>query len=42
MRSLGKPFEIDWFDAGHGVADVEQGIAFQERMLTFAYQVLEG
>jgi dipeptidyl aminopeptidase/acylaminoacyl peptidase len=42
MRSLGKPFEIDWFDAGHGGIDIEQGIAFQERLLGFAYRVLEG
>jgi acetyl esterase/lipase len=42
MQSLAKPFEIEWFDAGHsGTAD-ELWIAFQERMLHFAYQVLAG
>ncbi len=41
MRALGKPIEIIWFDAGHGSLSVEQRIAFQERMLRFAYQVLE-
>jgi dipeptidyl aminopeptidase/acylaminoacyl peptidase len=40
MQSLGKPFEIDWFDAGHGGLETEQFIAFQERMLHFAYRVL--
>jgi hypothetical protein len=42
MLALGKPFEIEWFDAGHaGVAD-EQLIAIQERLLHFAYLVLTG
>src|SRR5918911_2949156 len=40
MQALGKPFEIDWFDAGHGGLETEQFIAFQERMLHFAYRVL--
>ncbi len=40
MRALGKPFEIDWFDAGHAGADMERFIAFQERLLSFAYRVL--
>ncbi|MDQ2903427.1 MAG: prolyl oligopeptidase family serine peptidase [Chloroflexota bacterium] len=40
MRTLGKPIEILWFDAGHGSLSMEQEIAFQERMLRFAYQVL--
>lgn len=40
MQALAKPFEIEWFDAGHsGTAD-ELWIAFQERMLGFAYRVL--
>jgi dienelactone hydrolase/PAS domain-containing protein len=41
MRALGKSIEILWFDAGHGSLSVEQRIAFQERMLRFAYQTLE-
>jgi dipeptidyl aminopeptidase/acylaminoacyl peptidase len=40
MQSLGKPFEIDWFDEGHGGLETEQFIAFQERLLGFAYHVL--
>lgn len=40
MRTLGKLFEIDWFDAGHGGLATEQWIAFQERMMGFAYRVL--
>ena len=42
MRSLGKPIEVVWFDAGHtGGADVERAIAHQERMLGFAQRVLD-
>ena len=41
MQALGKSFEIDWFDAGHGGLESEQIIAFQERMLDFAYRVLQ-
>jgi dipeptidyl aminopeptidase/acylaminoacyl peptidase len=40
MQTLGKPFEIDWFNAGHGGLATEQLIAFQERMLGFAYRIL--
>ncbi|HEY1016965.1 MAG TPA: prolyl oligopeptidase family serine peptidase [Herpetosiphonaceae bacterium] len=40
MRALGKPFEIDWFDAGHGAMDLEMVIGFQERFLQFADQIL--
>ena len=40
IQSLGKPFEIEWFDAGHGGLETEQLIAFQERLLDFAYHVL--
>lgn len=40
MQALGKPFEIDWFDAGHGGLEVEQLIAFQERMLIFAHRIV--
>ncbi len=37
---MGKPFEIDWFDAGYGGLATEQFISFQERMLGFAYRIL--
>ncbi len=40
MRVLGKDIEVHWFDAGHGVVSVEQKVAFQERLLRFAYGVL--
>lgn len=35
MRSLGKPIEIEWYDAGHGVGTAEV-IAFLGRMIDFA------
>jgi dienelactone hydrolase len=42
MRSLGKPIEVHWFDAGHvsSIAQVEQSIKHQELMLRFAYRIL--
>ncbi len=42
LRSLGKPIEVHWFDAGHlgSFAQVEQAIEHQELMLRFAYRVL--
>jgi dipeptidyl aminopeptidase/acylaminoacyl peptidase len=40
MRELGKPIEVEWFDAGHGSFVTEQRIEHQERMLKFAYRVL--
>lgn len=40
MEELGKPLEIVWYDAGHGSGDVEQMIGFQEKMLSFAGEVL--
>jgi dienelactone hydrolase len=40
MQVLGKTFEIEWFDAGHSGTEREQRIAFQERLLRFAFQVL--
>jgi dipeptidyl aminopeptidase/acylaminoacyl peptidase len=36
LRELGKPIEVEWFDAGHGSLDVEQQISFQQQMLDFA------
>jgi len=42
MYSLGKQFEIEWCDIGHSGIASEQWIAFQERMLCFAYRVLIG
>ena len=43
LRALGKPVEIEWFETGHvgGFADMELGIAHQERMLRFAQAVLD-
>lgn len=40
MRALGKPIELEWFDAGHGSSNVEERIRHQEVMLKFAYRVL--
>lgn len=40
MRALNKPFEIEWFDTGHAGLTDKQWLAFQERMLHFAYRVL--
>ncbi|HZG68517.1 MAG TPA: prolyl oligopeptidase family serine peptidase [Herpetosiphonaceae bacterium] len=40
MRELGKPIEVEWFDAGHGSFVTEQRIEHQELMLRFAYRVL--
>jgi dipeptidyl aminopeptidase/acylaminoacyl peptidase len=42
MKSLGKSIEVHWFEAGHmgSFADVELGIAHQERMLRFAHRIL--
>lgn len=42
MQSLGKQFEIEWCDIGHAGIANEQWIAFQERMLCFAYRILTG
>ncbi|WDT82983.1 MAG: prolyl oligopeptidase family serine peptidase (plasmid) [Candidatus Manganitrophus sp.] len=43
MRSLGKTIEVHWVEAGHfGIAaQVKQLILYQERMLQFAFEVLE-
>jgi hypothetical protein len=40
MRERGKPFEIHWFEAGHGSYIVEQAIEHQQIMLEWAYRVL--
>jgi dipeptidyl aminopeptidase/acylaminoacyl peptidase len=40
MKSLGKDIEVYWYDAGHGVADIELFIQFQERALRFVRRVL--
>ena len=38
LRALGKTVEVEWFETGHvgGFADIDLGIAHQERMLRFA------
>ncbi|MHB8599571.1 MAG: S9 family peptidase [Ktedonobacteraceae bacterium] len=41
MQELGKPIEVYWFDAGHLTLQVEQEIDHQERMMRFAYHVLD-
>lgn len=40
LRSLGKPIEVHWFDAGHMVGPVEQAIEHQQIFLEFAHRVL--
>jgi len=40
LKTLGKPIEVYWFDAGHLGAGVEKDIQHQEIMLRFAYKVL--
>ena len=44
LRALGKAVEVEWFETGHvgGFADIDLGIAHQERMLRFAQAVLDG
>jgi dipeptidyl aminopeptidase/acylaminoacyl peptidase len=44
LRALGKTVEVEWFETGHsgGFADIDLGIAHQERMLRFAQAVLDG
>jgi dipeptidyl aminopeptidase/acylaminoacyl peptidase len=44
LRALGKTVEVEWFETGHsgGFADIDLGIAHQERMLQFAQAVLDG
>ncbi len=40
MHALGKPFQIEWFGAGHGAASTDLMISFQQRLLEFAYQIV--
>ncbi|MBA2570395.1 MAG: S9 family peptidase [Chloroflexi bacterium] len=41
LRSLGKPIEVIWFDAGHAAgADIERAIEHQDAILRFARDVL--
>jgi len=40
MLALGRTFEIDWFDTGHGGVTIDLLITFQERLLSFAYRIL--
>ncbi|HVU71019.1 MAG TPA: prolyl oligopeptidase family serine peptidase [Ktedonobacteraceae bacterium] len=40
MQARGHDFEIDWFNAGHAGISLDQRLAFQERLLSFAYRVL--
>lgn len=43
MRSLGKDIEVVWYDTGHAgsFTSIHQAINHQEKMLRFAYHVLE-
>ena len=41
LKSLGKPIEVEWFEAGHTGLSAEQWIYFQERMMVFVQRVLE-
>jgi dipeptidyl aminopeptidase/acylaminoacyl peptidase len=43
MQALGKRIQVHWFDAGHvgPFAQVEQAIEHQEKMLRFAFDVLQ-
>jgi acetyl esterase/lipase len=38
---LGKPVEIHWFDAGHGVASIEMRISDTHRSIDFAKRVVD-
>ena len=40
LKELGKPIEVLWFDAGHGVGNTEQSIGFTEHILTFLTSAL--
>lgn len=40
MQALGKPFQIQWFDAGHGGTSTDLSMSFQQRLLEFAYQTV--
>jgi hypothetical protein len=39
-RRLGKPIEIDWFDAGHGHGATDTRIAWARRTMEFADKAL--
>jgi len=42
MKALGKEIEVHWFDAGHlGPLQTERAIKLQEKMMEFAYNILE-
>ncbi len=41
MKALGKPIELEAFDAGHGTANTEVSIRLQEKTLLFAHRVLQ-
>jgi dipeptidyl aminopeptidase/acylaminoacyl peptidase len=40
LKELGKEIEVLWFDAGHGVGNIEQAIGFTERTLDFLARAL--
>jgi len=43
MKALDKEIEVHWFDAGHmgPIAQAERAIILQEKMMKFAYNILE-
>jgi dipeptidyl aminopeptidase/acylaminoacyl peptidase len=42
LKSLGKQIEVVWYETGHCVTDPEQAVAFQQRRIEFARNVLAG
>ena len=41
LKELGKSIEVHWFDAGHGSLDNEELVEKKEKLLRFAYRVLD-
>ena len=42
LKELGKPFEIRWFDAGHGSLSADEGIEETAAALGFLRRTLSG
>ncbi|GLV60153.1 peptide hydrolase [Dictyobacter sp. S3.2.2.5] len=41
LRARGKQIEVIWFDSGHGFTSADDRVTSQERMLRFAYKILD-
>ncbi|MCP5098267.1 MAG: S9 family peptidase [Chloroflexi bacterium] len=41
MKSMGKPIDMLWFDAGHGGISTDQVIEFQEKQLELALKIVQ-